>query len=113
MGPRRLGDDRTWSWCGRTVHLITGDHPRLVGAAILAHRDAATEDDEDFAAVLLWTVEEHPPWNGDCPTCGTDGPCETQQAGDGLALDYLIRRTTDLVRCSRERLAGPPSEGAA
>lgn len=105
MPPTRLGDDRTWQWGDRVVHLLGGDHPRIVYAALLAFRDAATPEDGDVADVLVWTVEEHPPWSGGCPICGTEGVCDMQRTADGLALEYLIRASTDRVRRVRERLA--------
>jgi hypothetical protein len=113
MAPVRADDDRTWQWCGRAIHLIKDDQPRLVLAALLAYRDASTPEDGDVAELLVWTVEEHPPWDDHCPTCGTDGACDTQRQADELALDYLIRKSTELVRRSRERIASTNREDVA
>lgn len=77
---------------------MDGDHPRMVYAAILAHRDAETEEERDIAEVLVWTVETHPPWDGNCPEYGRPGTCPDQQRGDVIALEYLIRKSTEIMR---------------
>jgi hypothetical protein len=53
----------------------------------------------------VWTVEEHPTRSGGCPTCGTSGECAAQQVARDIALLYLIRKTTTIVRRSRATLA--------
>lgn len=99
---------QSWLWMGRRISTMDGQYPRLVAAAILAYRDAWIGPDLDTAEVLVWTVEEHPPWNGNCPTCGTPGACEAQQRGDVVALEYLIKKTTELIRHGESRRLRPP-----
>jgi len=114
-GPVRLDPDgRLWEWLGHTVDIgspgcVTPiqDYPglRLVGAAVLAHRDAVTPADLDDAALLGYIVEAHPPWDGNCPACGTAEPCQPQRDGELLAGAYLVRKSTELVQRSRANLA--------
>lgn len=87
-----------WLWCGRRITTLGSSYPQMVHAAILANRDASTEEERDAAEVLIWTVELHPPWDGNCPTCGTAGACEAQRRGDVVGLEYLIRKSTEIVR---------------
>jgi hypothetical protein len=80
---------------------MDGEYPRMVIAAILANRDATTDEQRDAAEVLIWTVEEHPPWGGWCPTCRTQEPCEAQRRADVVALEYLIKKSTELMALNR------------
>lgn len=91
-----------WLWEGHEVDL-TADHlPRLVRAAVLAHQDADPGEERDIAEVLAWTVELHPPWDGHgCPTCATTTPCDDQQRAEGLATEFLLRKSADLVARAR------------
>lgn len=115
-GPVSLDSEgRMWEWLGHTVDVgIDGgaisevqdyEGLRLVGNAILAHRDATGTDLQQFAEELVRIVEEHPPWDGNCRNCGTSEPCSAQLIGDELALVYAIRKSTDLVRRSRANVA--------
>lgn len=105
MPPIRVSDDgQRWLWCGRRISTMDGDYPRMVYAAILANRDAATEEERDIAEVLVWTVEEHPPWNGSCPHYEGNGPCDDQRRGDAIALEYLIRKSNQIMaRCAARK----------
>lgn len=114
-GPVRLDPDgRRWTWLGHTIDVGSEgviaaiqdyDGLRIVGAAVLAHRDAVTSADLDDAALLAYLVEAHPPWDGDCPTCQTADPCAEQLTGEQIALGYLIRKSAEFVQRSRARLA--------
>ncbi len=97
------GTGQNWLWMGRRISTVDGEYPRLVAAAILAYRDAWIGPDLDTAEVLVWTVEEHPPWNGNCPACGTAGACDAQRRGDVVALEYLIKKSTELIRYGEPR----------
>lgn len=99
MPPTRTSDDGTrWEWCGRSIGTLDSNYPRMVHAAILANRDASTDEERDAAEVLIWTVEFHPPWDGTCPTCGTAGACDGQRRADVIGLEYLIRKSTEIMR---------------
>lgn len=115
MGPVPLDDGgHVWQWGDRVLVLADEDQPTplMVCAAILAIRDATTPEHEDVAAVLVWTVEEHPPWDGPCPNCGTPDLCDDQKRAHGLALEFLITKSTEIVRRSRQRLARLDPQGA-
>jgi hypothetical protein len=105
------GLHRLWMWGDHEIDLdprLDGDaYPVPVRAAVLAHRDADPDDPDDLdaAALLVWTVEEHPPWSGGCSTCGTAAECDAQQAARDVALLYMIRKTTTIVRRSRVTVA--------
>lgn len=108
--PDSGGMHRLWMWDGHEIDLKSDDegaYPVPVRAAVLAHRDADPDDPDDLdaAALLVWTVEEHPPWSGGCPTCGTAGECDAQQAARDVALLYMIRKTAIVVRRSRATVA--------
>lgn len=109
MPPTRTSETaQRWAWHGRRISMAEGGYPRMVYAAILALRDASTEEEHDMAEVLVWTIDEHPPWNGNCPTCGTPGACDSQLRGDVVGLEFLIRKSTQLMR----RCASQPSRPA-
>lgn len=110
---------RLWRIAGHIVDLNTDAdwaYPPNVRIALLLARDAVTDEEHDLAEVLVWAVEEHPGWDGGCPTCGTTRPCATQtQIGD-YGLEWVsaaaIRRAasltskvTELERKRRERSA--------
>lgn len=95
---------RWWWWEQRDVNLADSQ-PYLVAEAVLAHRDASTEEEIDMAVYLVWTVELHPPWDGGCRTCDVLNPCAEQRKASNLALEFLIRRSTDLMRRSKTTVA--------
>jgi hypothetical protein len=102
------GHHRWWMWNGHEINLNADDldePPVPVRAAILAHRDAVSPEDLDFAFYLVWLVDEHPPWDRNCPTCHTAGPCTDQLLAHGIALQFLIRKSTEIVRRSQANLA--------
>lgn len=102
------GHHRWWIWDGHVVTLKPDDgewNPPLVAEAILAHRDASTDEERDVAVYLVWVVESHPTWDGGCPTCHTDKACDEQWRANGVALEFLIRKSTELVRRSKANIA--------
>jgi len=97
-----------WLWDGHEINLNESDpnaYPKLARAAVLAHRDAESPEDLDAAAYLAWAVEEHPPWNGGCTACGAEDSCDDQRRANGIALEFLIRRSTDFLRSARATAA--------
>lgn len=105
---------RVWSWDGREIDMESKDLPPLVRPAILAYQDASTDEERDIAEVLVWTVELHPTWTtdpyptwngGGCTTCGTKTACPDQVRANALAAEFLIRKSTALVRRSRTNIA--------
>lgn len=92
--------DRWWSWDGHTIDLCAdpGYVPASARLAILAHRDAETDEDRDMAELLTWLVENHPPWRGGCATCRTSTPCTVQRNAESPATSWLIDRTQRLLR---------------
>lgn len=108
--PHTGGLHRLWMWDGHEIDLGNPDleaYPMPVRAAVLAHRDATDDvsEDLDAAAVLVWIVEEHPPWSGGCSSCGTPGECDQLLAARDVALLFLIRKSTEVVRRSRATIA--------
>lgn len=105
--PDSDGLHRLWMWNGHEIdldpRLDDGRHPLPVRAAVLAHRDADPDDPDDLdaAALLVWTVEEHPPWSGGCTTCGTSTACDAQRAGRDVALEFLLRKSTAVLTRSQ------------
>ena len=116
MPPEPLDTEgRMWRWLGQVIDLgddQAGDgkvYAPNVRAAILAHRDAVTAEEQDTAVYLVWSTEEHPPSeNGPdagCRTCRTERPCAEQDRAYLLANEYLTARAQRLVAVSRRRLA--------
>lgn len=103
MTPQRLDDTgRWWRIAGHDVDLSAEwVYPPNVRVALLLARDAVTDEEQDLAEVLAWTVEEHPGWGGGCDTCGTPGPCTTQAQISEYGLEWLsaaaIRRYASLT----------------
>jgi hypothetical protein len=116
MPPEPLDTEgRMWRWLGQSIDL-GDDQPHdgkayapNVRAAILAHRDASTPEEEDAAVYLVWSTEEHPPTeNGPhagCRTCRTDKPCAEQDRAFSIANQFLLTKSMQLVHRSRRRLA--------
>jgi len=115
MPPEPLDTEgRMWRWLGLVIDL--GDDQASDGkvyapnvrAALLAHRDAVTPEEQDTAVYLVWSTEEHPPSeNGPhagCRTCRTERPCAEQDRAYLLANEYLTAKTQQLVAASRRRL---------
>lgn len=95
---------RWWVWDGHEINL-NGDNPHLVAEATLAHRDASSDEERDVAVYLVWVVESHPSWDGGCSACRTDRACDEQRRANGVALEFLIRKSTKLVRRSKANIA--------
>lgn len=68
-------------------------YPVNVRDAVLAHRDAETDEERDTADLLAWSIEEHPPWDGGCSFCDIKGMCAIQAQMRYLAVGYLITKT--------------------
>lgn len=115
MPPEPLDTEgRMWRWLGQVIDL--GDDQATDGkvyapnvrAAILAHRDAVTPEEQDTAVYLVWSTEEHPPSeNGphaSCVTCRSDESCAEQHRAYLLANEYLTAKAQQLVAASRRRL---------
>lgn len=96
---------RQWLWDGHEVDLNSDRLPQLVRVAVLAHRDARTDEEQDTAAYLGWLVEEHPPWNGGCERCHSSGPCADQRQASGVVLEFLVRKSTALIASARSTIA--------
>lgn len=94
MEPQKLDNDgRWWRVAGHEVDLQAESHtgqPMIARAVCLAFRDKVTPEDEDVYALLLWTLEEHPPWSGQCATC--HGPCPDLQRGELVAVEWLNKQ---------------------
>jgi hypothetical protein len=116
MPPEPLDNEgRLWRWLGQTIDL--GDaqpddgkvYAANIRAAILAHRDAITPEEQDTAVYLVWSTEEHPPTenspHADCRTCHTDKPCAEQDRAFSVANPNLTAKAMELVHRSRQRLA--------
>lgn len=97
--------ERWWRWHGHVIDLLgePGQTPAFVGPAVLAHRDAVTEEDSDMADFLAWLIEDHPPWNGGCAACRTAGPCTVQSNAQRPVTEWLITRTRRIQAQPRER----------
>jgi hypothetical protein len=102
---------RRWLWDGHEVDLQANDLPLLVRVAVLAHRDARTDEDQDAAAYLAWAVEEHPPWTGGCERCLTGGPCSDQRQASEVVLEFLIRRSTAFIASAKSTIARLEQKG--
>lgn len=106
MEPQKLDTEgRWWRLAGHDVDLLTDatDGLLIVHAAILAFRDKVTPEHEDVADLLLWTIEEHPPWTGECAVCGPK--CATLGRSEYVAVEWLVTRSQELIERSRARLA--------
>lgn len=105
--------DHVWSVDGHTVDTRNSDihaYPCNVRDAVLAHRDAETAEERDLADLLIWSIEEHPPWDGGCSACQTTGICDFQGQMRRMAIHFLIERTTLMIARYR---AGTPVRHAA
>lgn len=105
MEPQKLdGEGRWWRLDGHDVDLRTEstDGFLIVHAAILAFRDKTTPEHEDVSDLLLWTIEEHPPWSGECGVCGPQ--CEALGRGEYLAVEWLTARSRELIERARMNL---------
>lgn len=105
MEPQKLDDEgRWWRLAGHDIDLLTDatDGQLIVHAAILAFRDKVTPEHEDISDLLLWTIEEHPPWSGECGVCGS--PCAPLGRGEYVAVEWLTDRSRELIERSRARL---------
>lgn len=90
---------RWWRVDGREVDASApeGAYPLNLRAAVLIKRDAVDDADRDLSALLEWTVEAHPLWDGACPVCGPE--CAPNAAARPLATEALAR----LSRLAYER----------
>jgi hypothetical protein len=106
MEPLKLDDEgRWWRLAGHDIDLRTEstDGFLIVHAAILAFRDKTTSEDEDISDLLLWTIEEHPPWTGECASCGS--PCSTLGRSEYVAVEWLTAQSRALIERSQASLA--------
>lgn len=96
---------RWWRWHGHVIDLLAepGHTPKFVQAAILAYRDAVTDEDADLAGDLAWLVAEHPPWSGGCVACRTADLCAVQANYDPTVTSWLVTRSTRMCANPRER----------
>lgn len=105
MEPVKLDDEgRWWRLAGHDIDLQNDakDGLLIVHAAVLAFRDRTTPEHEDVSDLLLWTIDEHPPWAGQCATCGPQ--CETLGRSEYVAVEWLTARSRELIERSQANL---------
>lgn len=94
LKPEQLDESgRWWRLAGHEIDLQAdpdAGQPANVRAAVLAFRDKQTAEDEDVCELLLWQIEEHPPWGGGCSTCKTTGECPDQARAWHVATEWLF-----------------------
>jgi hypothetical protein len=102
------GHHRFWMWNGHEINLNEEDldaYPKPVRTAVLCWRDTSTPEETDLAEYLVWTVEQHDPWDGGCQACGTPEACDALVEANQLGTIFLIKKSAELVRRSRANLA--------
>lgn len=109
---------RWWMWGTHEIDLRGDDPPPApIRAAVLAVRDAVTDEDHAAAAYLVWAIEEHPPWDGGCAACHTADRCPDQQTAVDVGFEFVMRHSSRLVTAARDRfqrdLSAPHQDRAA